>query len=101
MRIRKGQVTVVAFNRIQVSNRNATKRFDPIKLRNPQDLRVTSVITHRGSINSGHYVSYHEVGGNWFMNDDNKRILQVSNPLAPSTKFSPSEVIEIFFIQNL
>ena len=36
---------------------------------------LSSVIVHKGSIDSGHYVSYSREGDNWFLFDDSKVVL--------------------------
>ena len=35
-----------------------------------------AVISHVGSMASGHYIMYSSVGGQWFLNDDSKNIIQ-------------------------
>jgi ubiquitin carboxyl-terminal hydrolase 22/27/51 len=36
---------------------------------------LSSVIVHKGKIDSGHYVSYSREGNDWFMFDDSKVVL--------------------------
>lgn len=36
---------------------------------------LSSVIVHKGKIDSGHYVSYSREGSDWFMFDDSKVVL--------------------------
>jgi ubiquitin carboxyl-terminal hydrolase 22/27/51 len=36
---------------------------------------LSSVIVHKGRIDSGHYVSYSREGNDWFMFDDSKVVL--------------------------
>lgn len=37
--------------------------------------KLSSVIVHKGKIDSGHYVSYSREGNDWFMFDDSKVVL--------------------------
>lgn len=36
---------------------------------------LSSVIVHKGNIDSGHYISYSREGNDWFMFDDSKVVL--------------------------
>jgi ubiquitin carboxyl-terminal hydrolase 22/27/51 len=36
---------------------------------------TTSVVVHKGKIDSGHYISYSREGDDWFMFDDSKVVL--------------------------
>lgn len=36
---------------------------------------LSTVIVHKGKIDSGHYVSYSREGGDWFLFDDSKVVL--------------------------
>ena len=42
---------------------------------NSLTFELSSVIVHKGKIDSGHYVSYYREGDDWFMFDDSKVIL--------------------------
>ena len=57
---------------------------------------LVSVISHRGSINSGHFITYSKVtdgGGSWYLNDDCKRIKQTTHPLKNSKKGETAELL--------
>ena len=34
---------------------------------------LVSVVCHRGDVNHGHFVSYHVVGKQWYLNDGSRR----------------------------
>ena len=55
---------------------------------------VTSVICHRGDVNLDHFVSYHKVGDQWFLNNDSSPCVLVSDPLEQEVE---GETVEILF----
>ena len=100
-----GKFTKVGLNRFHVDNRNSkrmTKVFleDDMEHRSPLLGELVSIICHRGDPNEGHYVSYHQVNGSWFMNDDSKKCKLVSNPLLLNGSVA-SETVELLFFQNI
>lgn len=58
---------------------------------------LLSVISHRGDVNLGHFVSYHLVDGKWFLNDDSKRCHAVNDPLLQLVN---GESVEILFFKS-
>ena len=57
------------------------------------------VISHIGTINSGHYVIYSKVGDRWYLNDDRKRIQPVDvSPFEQSTR--AGETVNIVVFEN-
>ena len=58
---------------------------------------ILSVISHRGNVNLGHFVSYHRVGSKWFLNDDSRRCLEVADPMLQSIN---EETVEILFFKS-
>ena len=63
---------------------------------------VVSVICHRGSVNAGHFVSYHKVGNHWFLNDDSKTCSRMSSPFDPNKAavISSNETVDMIFIKS-
>ena len=60
--------------------------------------QLVRVVCHRGGVRRGHWVSYHLVGGVWFLNDDNKRAVQVrGNPL---DKLVADETVDLLAFEN-
>ena len=54
------------------------------------------VVSHRGSIQTGHFVTYSKVeegGGAWYVSDDSKSPKQVTHPLRTSKKGETSELL--------
>ena len=58
---------------------------------------VLSVISHRGDVNLGHYVSYHKIGDKWYLNDDSRRCQEVSDPMLQSFN---GETVEMLFFKS-
>ena len=57
------------------------------------------VISHIGTINSGHYVIYSKVGDRWYLNDDRKKIQPVDvSPFEQSTR--AGETVNIVVFEN-
>ncbi|THW78364.1 ubiquitin carboxyl-terminal hydrolase-like protein 22 [Aureobasidium pullulans] len=55
---------------------NGTKNGDTDKGTSPRPLyELSSVIVHKGKMDSGHYVSYAREGDEWFLFDDSKVVL--------------------------
>ena len=54
-----------------MENLNA-KRLNKLEVEAGQDLlgELVSVVSHRGDVNAGHFVSYHQVQNNWYLNND-------------------------------
>ena len=71
--------------------------------RNSQDFLgdLVSVACHRGDVNAGHFVSYHKVDDNWFLNDDSNLCVASENPL-DGINVAENETVELlFFINNV
>jgi ubiquitin carboxyl-terminal hydrolase 22/27/51 len=55
---------------------NGAKNGDAEKGASPRPLyELSSVIVHKGKMDSGHYVSYAREGDEWFLFDDSKVVL--------------------------
>ena len=59
---------------------------------------LTSLICHKGGINRGHYVSYHHIGDSWFLNDDDRDIATMSDPL--NNRNDISETLEVLIFEK-
>ena len=100
-----GKFTIVGLNRFHIDNQNS-KRMTKICLADDMEYispllgELVSIICHRGDPNEGHYISYHQVNGSWFMNDDSKKCKLVSNPLVLNDSVA-SETAELLFFQNI
>ena len=72
-----GKYTIVALNRNALNQSKAMQKID-LSPHNPEVNAITQepivVVSHAGSMASGHYVLYSKVNGDWYLNDDNKRL---------------------------
>ena len=59
---------------------------------------LVSVVCHRGNVNRGNFVSYHQVQGQWFFNDDSNAVTAAQDPLR---HLQPDETVEILFFKNI
>ena len=58
-----------------------------------------AVISHVGSMTSGHYIIYSKVNGHWYLNDDNKSMLRCqSSPFEQN--YSENETADIIVFEN-
>ena len=60
--------------------------------------RVVSCVCHRGPVNGGHYVSYHKVADQWFLNDDSRPCQATEDPFQQTRH--ALETIELLFFVN-
>ena len=59
---------------------------------------LLSVICHRGHDNEGgHFVSYHNVTGQWYLNNDDQLFRPSRNPLLQEVS---SETVDILFFRS-
>ena len=94
-----GHFTIISVNRF----------VDPtVKLMNKLDVtrtnqmlidvgQLVSVVCHRGDVNRGHFVSYHRVDNQWYLNNDSMQCSQSQNPLEAS---NGSETVELLFFKT-
>ena len=59
---------------------------------------LLSVISHRGDVNHGHFVSYHIVDNKGYLNDDDSVCIEVENPLLHNVN---NETVEILFFKSV
>ena len=101
--VRPGLFTVLAVNRFDVDSGNKRLTKLAFSSRNSQDFLgdLVSVACHRGDVNAGHFVSYHKVDDNWFLNDDSNLCVASENPL-DGINVAENETVELlFFINNV
>lgn len=60
--------------------------------------QLLSVISHRGDVNLGHFVSYHKVGDKWYLNNDDRRCQEVTDPSLQSVS---GETVEVLFFKSV
>ena len=94
-----GYFTIIALSRM---NRSSVKLMNRLEMtRNDQLIdpgKLVSVVCHRGDINRGHFVSYHCVDDQWFLNDDSRQVFSTNNPVEnPSTR---TETIELLLFKH-
>ncbi|ORY09783.1 ubiquitin carboxyl-terminal hydrolase 2 [Clohesyomyces aquaticus] len=59
----------------KLSNPNANANYNVNTPTNSIQYELSSVIVHKGKMDSGHYVSYSREGNDWFLFDDSKVVL--------------------------
>ena len=96
----KGMFTILSLDRIDMDNPNR-KKMTRIRLTAAEHQGLISVISHIGDVNSGHYVSYHEAEGRWYLNDDSEHFQSAENPLGENVEYlGPDETPELLFFRN-
>ena len=101
---RSGMFTILAVNRFDVDNPNQkrlNKLVMPSYSETTRDLLedLVSVSCHRGDVNAGHFVSYHKVNGQWYLNNDSRPCLPCENPLE-GLNISVTETVELLFFKT-
>ena len=99
LEVELGHFTIIAVNRF-VDPR--AKLMTKLELTRPDQLildpgKLVSVVCHRGDINRGHFVSYHSIGDQWFLNNDSRQCSPSGNPLHSSIG---SETVELLFFKT-
>ena len=74
-----GFITILAVNRCDTTNLTQKKlnrleliAGDPNITGNDLLGEIVSCVCHRGSVQAGHFVSYHKIGRQWYLNDDER-----------------------------
>ena len=102
IRVVPGRFTIVAFNRNTTNNAKEMHKVIVSDCNRDIDAITQEpvvVLSHVGTINSGHYVIYSKVGDRWYLNDDRKRIQPVNvSPLEQSTR--AGETVNIVVFEN-
>ena len=99
LEVKLGYFTIIALSRM---NRSSVKLMHRLEMtRNDQLIdpgQLVSIVCHRGDINRGHFVSYHCVDDQWFLNDDSRQVFPTNNPVEnPSTR---TETIELLLFKH-
>ena len=105
---RTGLFTILAVCRFDVNDPTNRKRLTRLavpshSMNNNRDLlgELVSVVCHRGDVNKGHFVSYHKVEDNWFLNDDSRPCSPSENPLDGRNIAKKETADLLFFINNV
>ena len=100
--VEKGKYTLIGLNR---NNENRAKALNKVDLAdhspevNGLSYNPVAVISHVGSMTSGHYIIYSKVNGHWYLNDDNKSMLRCqSSPFEQN--YSENETADIIVFEN-
>ena len=101
-----GSFTIIAVNRYDIEN-PGRKKMNKLDLGHNPSLtghqllgQLVSCVCHRGTVNNGHFVSYHHVGNQWFLNDDSQPCQIAENPFE-QTRLGSQTVELLFFVNNL
>jgi hypothetical protein len=102
LEVELGFFTILAVDRFQFGQ-NSSKLRNKLKVESSPgtlDLgELVSVICHRGDVNQGHFVSYHKVDQQWFLNDDSRSFSLSNNPLE-QTNTAVSETVDMLFFKK-
>lgn len=99
-----GCFTIIAVNRFDLNARGG-KRMNRLNI-SSSDPGLTghqllgdlvSCVCHRGSVNSGHFVSYHKVRNQWFLSDDSRPSQVTENPFEMNHE---TQTVELLFFAN-
>jgi hypothetical protein len=105
LEVRPGFFTILALNRFDVNYPNNKQMnritIPPVPGRIGHNLMgdLVSIVCHRGDVNRGHFVSYHQVDRQWYLNDDSRQLSPSQNPLVDGHVME-SETIELLFFKN-
>ena len=100
LEVELGLFTVLAISRF-IGGRAKLKNKLIIRREAQQLLDVgelVSLVCHRGDVNVGHFVSYHKVGEQWFLNDDSRRCAPSNNPV--EDRYVESETVDLLFFKR-
>ena len=79
IKVKPGKYTIVALNRNASNQSKALQKVD-FSPHLPEVDSISkepiAVISHAGSVASGHYIVYSKIDGVWFLNDDSKRLIR-------------------------
>ena len=96
-----GKFTLVSLNRSNMNQAKIMTKVD-ISSHHPEVDHFcgdpVSVISHGGSLASGHYVVYTKVGGRWYLNNDSKQLSLVSSPFEQNSIHR--ETVDIIVFEN-
>jgi ubiquitin C-terminal hydrolase len=100
-----GCYTLIAVNRFDINN-PGRKKMNRLELSsNNQSLtghqligQIVSCVCHRGPVDSGHFVSYHKVNNQWYLNNDSQPCQVAENPFEQTVHGTQS--VELLFYTN-
>ena len=102
MEVEPGFFTILTVDRFQFGNNPPVKLMNKLIVdkgdEQSLDLgELVSVVCHRGDVNHGHFVSYHVVGQQWYLNDDSRRCAPSGNPLQQTVS---NETVDMLFFKK-
>ena len=97
----KGEYSVFAINRRGGQGRIRTKLVCQDSHTEGDQLlgELVSVISHLGGADGGHWISYHQVHGDWFINNDSDSI--VRSPYHPFDSPNISETVNLCLYSSI
>ena len=105
LEVKPGFFTILAINRFDINDPNnkqmnrLTIPSEPVRIGHNLMGDLVSIVCHRGDVNHGHFVSYHQVDRQWFLSDDSRQLSPSQNPLEDGL-VDESETIELLFFKN-
>ena len=79
IKVKPGRFTLLALNRNLNNQSKMMQKVDLVPFSSEVD-EITqnpiAVISHAGSVGSGHYILYSKIDGDWYVNDDNKKLFR-------------------------
>ena len=105
LEVKPGFFTILAISRFDINDPNnkqmnrLTIPSEPVRIGHNLMGDLVSIVCHRGDVNQGHFVSYHQVDRQWFLSDDSRQLSPSQNPLEDGLG-DESETIELLFFKN-
>ena len=97
MRVVRGKYTLVRINRFDNQGNVIRNRFTDVRTQLPGEQYLGQLISLVSHIDQrAHYVSYHQVGGQWYLNDDDNRFQR--SPYHPYQ--SNTETVNLVLYRN-
>ena len=79
IKVKPGRFTLLALNRNLNNQSKMMQKVDLVPFNSDVDeltRNPIAVISHAGSVGSGHYILYSKIDGDWYVNDDNKKLFR-------------------------
>ena len=100
LEVELGHFTVISLNRFVGGG---SKLLNKLEISRTNEAMINlgdlvSVVCHRGDVNWGHFVSYHKVNDQWYLNDDSRQISPQEDPLAQSVE---NETVDLLFFKTV
>ena len=95
-----GRYTILSLNRSVMNQQKSLRKID-LSPFHPDVDQITqepvAVVSHAGSMASGHYISYSKINGEWFLNDDTKKLTRCQfSPFDQTYLYSETADIIVF-----